>query len=158
MGAKFPRKMQNSITIDTKRPAVGADNLCPCFAIVMIVTLRLIQKKNYEKWRLGNERYGRYFTLFTAPRAHCVDERRSTCSSCSRQRAANVNHTDGVCKQSRELRRSSSNLVSARTASAMPAFVTADHTSDKFPYSHKRNLSEFNLISDCSLIIPMPYL
>ncbi len=38
----------------------------------------------------------------------------------------------------------SSNLVSVRTASAMPAFVTADHTSDKLPYNHKRNLSELN--------------
>ena len=139
MRAKFARKMQNSITIDTKWPAIRANDLCPCFAIVMIFTLWLIGKKKKIRNKITNFSYEKgYFTLFTAPRAHCVDERRSTCSSCSRQRAASVNHTDGVCKQSRELRRSSSSLVSARTASAMPALVTADHISDKLPYSHEK--------------------
>ena len=134
--------MQNSIAIDTKWSAFGADNLCPCFAIVMIIALRLIEKKKKirKNEHIVNERD---FTLFTAPRAHCVDERRSTCSSCSKQRAASVNHTDGVCKQSRELRRSSSNLVRARTASAIPALVTADHISDKLPYCNRRNKTHF---------------
>ena len=88
MRAKFARKMQNSITIDTKWPAIRANDLCPCFAIVMIFTLWLIGKKKKIRNKIKNFSNEKgYFTLFTAPRAHCVDERRSTCSSCSMQRA-----------------------------------------------------------------------
>ena len=74
-------------------------------------------------------------TLLTAPRelAHWVDESRSTCSSCRRHKAARVNHSDGVLRQSLGLRWSSSSLVSVRTASAMLAFVTSAHSFDKTP-------------------------
>lgn len=82
---------------------------------------------------LSKEIQSSHRTLLTAPRAHCVDESLSTCSSWSKQRAARVNHTDGVCRQSIELRWSSSSLVRARTASAIAALVTADQTSDKTP-------------------------
>ena len=74
-------------------------------------------------------------TLLTAPRglAHWVDERRSTCSSCRRHRAARVSHSDGVWRQSDGLRWSSSSLVSVKTASAMLALVMSAHSFDNIP-------------------------
>ena len=73
-------------------------------------------------------------TLLTAPRAHWVEESRSTCSSWRRQRAANVNQSDGEWSKSTDPRLSSSNnFVNARTASAILAFVTADHISESVP-------------------------
>jgi hypothetical protein len=41
--------MPDSIAINTKRSAVGTDNLCPCFPVVVIVTLRLTDKKKIQK-------------------------------------------------------------------------------------------------------------
>jgi hypothetical protein len=53
-------------------------------------------------------------------------------------------------------------LVRARTASAIPALVTADHISDKLPYCNRRNkthfLNNWTEIITVLWIIPMPYL